>query len=321
MDVNIFDAADGGKVVRVQLSDPYSAVNKEMALTEAKELRGQIKKSLERDPGAKNLQVSICGELYRLDFDNARLLLARLPSDQPRMLGLNSRSIPSAVFACILVLSFAEWSLSSYMQSNTADEPNAEAVRLAVEIIQHSRSNPALLDLSLDSLAKDAGIAISSERRQQMAQLLADHPDTSFETVVETYGVEFPELKLMARRLDSYEFWQEKKRAGMKDANGGGSSREMNDPNSRPEIPAYSPPSKQIIERIPETEGQTSGEAVSSGEDSSQTADPSASGQTVVKQSEGQDGGSSFPKSPKTISERIPGENADPSGQSVPLDE
>jgi hypothetical protein len=137
----------------------------------------------------------------------------------------------------------AGWGASYLKLRSTVDAANVEMVKLAAQIIQSPRTHPGLLDWAIERLAKDARIAISPERRQQMMEVLAMHPETSFETVLETHGSAFPELKRLVERLETYDFWTEKKGAV---ASVSGTQA----PDGQSQKPAA--PAKEITDRIPE---------------------------------------------------------------------
>jgi hypothetical protein len=271
MDVNIVGSAVDSRIVRVRLSDSSSVVNKELAPAETIDLRSQIEKLLKSNPQAASMEVSIGGEVYEIDIGGARSLLAKLAPDQRRILGMSSRAFPPIAIGVILVL-LAGWGASYVKFRSAMNASNVEMMKLGAEIIQHPRTNPGLLSWAIDALARDAEIAISPERRQQMVQVLATHPETSFETIIELYGTEFPEFNALAGRLETYEFWTEKKSAGPKDASG-----EKQKADSQPQTPAPSTSRKEIIDRLPEEkDGPSSSQ--------SQTVYPSTPGQVINKQ-------------------------------------
>ncbi len=244
-DIDNVGGADGSRTVRVQLSNDSSVVSKEMAVSEAMDLRRQVEKSLKRDPLATSIQVTLGGELYEIDGGSAQSFLARLAPDRPRM---SNMSIPPILAIGVIVALLAGWGAIYLKFSSSLDAANVEMVKLASQIVQRPRTNPGLLTWAVDRLAKDAEIEISPERRQEMIQVLTTYPDTSFETIAEIYGSGLPELNGLVGRLETYDFWHGKKSAG------GGSVNETQ--KSDTQQPSAS--RKEIIDRLPEEQSEES---------------------------------------------------------------
>ncbi|WP_162918970.1 hypothetical protein [Taklimakanibacter deserti] len=220
-------------------------MSKEMAVSEAMDLRRQVEKSLKRDPLATSIQVTLGGELYEIDGGSAQSFLARLAPDRPRM---SNMSIPPILAIGVIVALLAGWGAIYLKFSSSLDAANVEMVKLASQIVQRPRTNPGLLTWAVDRLAKDAEIEISPERRQEMIQVLTTYPDTSFETIAEIYGSGLPELNGLVGRLETYDFWHGKKSAG------GGSVNETQ--KSDTQQPSAS--RKEIIDRLPEEQSEES---------------------------------------------------------------
>ncbi|MGE0006460.1 MAG: hypothetical protein AB7S92_12805 [Parvibaculaceae bacterium] len=273
--------ADGRRTVRIGLSDGSALVSREIGPREAADLGKRIGMLLEGNPDATTVEVEISGEVYEIDAGSATSLLARLGADPPRKFALDRRAFVAIIAIGVMLALLAGWAATYWVLTRSIQAANLE---LAGQILQNPRTDRRFLNWAVDLLARDAAVAVPPERRRQMVQLLAANPETSYETIVEIYGAEFPEFKLLAVRRKAFDSPVAEEAAGPGDTSDGGSGPGTQKTDGEADVSRSS--GKEFIDRIPERQDESpSGQAVPPDQlkGSAQTVYPKMPGQAVSK--------------------------------------
>ena len=318
-DIATLGEADGSETVRVRLWDGSSVDDRELSFAQAADLRSRIEDLLASEPDAKSIEADIGGVIYEIDLADAEPLLAGLPAIQPPSVdevltqddvpeevptqddvpeegvseappplepppeqakaGISGKAATSPVAIALILALLVAWG-TTYLVMRSA--LHAADVEMAGQMIQNPRTDRDRLDWAMHLLATDGDVPMSPERRKQMVELLASHPETSLQTMITIYGTEFPEFRQIAVAND---LPAGEAISGQGDTAGPGSTGETHKPVEEPQ--ATETGGKQIFDRIPEQKPGVSPGQPASPEQVGSTSPavyPPKPGQLITKQ-------------------------------------